>query len=81
MQELAGRLPMKSLIPVVDETGLEGRFKIDLRFSTSLATNGQDPPMDPPLGAALAKLGLRVEKRRGTAKIRVLDHIEFPDEN
>jgi uncharacterized protein (TIGR03435 family) len=37
--------------------------------------------LDPPLDAALAKLGLRLEKRKGTIKVPVLDHIEAPDEN
>jgi uncharacterized protein (TIGR03435 family) len=64
---------------IVDKTGLEGRYKIDLRFSTTLAADSQDPA-DPPLDAALAQqLGLRLERRKGSVQVHVLDHIEPPD--
>jgi len=81
MQELARRLPTLAPQPVADKTGLEGRYKIDLRYSTSLAADNQDTPEDPPLEAALAKLGLRLEKHKGSVKVPVLDHIEPPDAN
>lgn len=81
MPELAQRLPTTAPAPVADKTGMEGRYKIDLRYSTSLATDTQDTPEDPPLEAALAKLGLRLEKRKASVKVPVLDHIEAPDAN
>jgi len=76
MQELAQWLPIPE--PVTDKTGLEGRYKIDVRISTSLPADDRDP-LDPPLEAALAKLGLRLEKHKGPVKVLVLDHIEPPD--
>jgi len=79
MQQLARYLPESA--PVTDKTGLEGRYKIDLRYSGALSANVGDSPMDPPLDAALAKLGLRLEKRKGIVKVPVLDHIEPPDAN
>jgi uncharacterized protein (TIGR03435 family) len=79
MQELAQWLPTPE--PVADKTGLEGRYKIDLRISTSLAADNQDTPADPSLDAALAQLGLRLEKHKGPVKVPVLDHIEPPDAN
>lgn len=81
LEELARRLMTTAPLPVTDKTGLEGRYKIDLRYSISVATANQDTPEDPPLDAALAKLGLRLEKRRGTVKFLVLDHIEKPAAN
>ena len=80
MQELAQWLttPVLAPQPIADKTGLEGRYKIDFRISTSLPVDSQDP-VDPPLEAALAKLGLRLEKHRGSVKVPVLDHIEPPD--
>jgi uncharacterized protein (TIGR03435 family) len=66
---------------VADKTGLEGRYKIDLRYSTLLSAIDQDSSVDPPLDSALAKLGLRLEKHKGTVKVPVLDHIEAPDAN
>jgi uncharacterized protein (TIGR03435 family) len=77
MQEFAEWLTTPE--PVADKTGLEGRYKIDLRISTSLEADNQDTPEDPPLEAALAKLGLRLEKHKGSVKVPVLDHIEEPD--
>jgi uncharacterized protein (TIGR03435 family) len=83
MQELAQWLPTPE--PVADKTGLGGRYKIDLRISTSLGAGlrdtAQDAAEDPPLDAALAKLGLRLEKRKASVKVPVLDHIEAPDTN
>ena len=85
MEELAEILTTSAnsgiLQQVVDKTGLEGRYKIDLRYSTSLPQNAPDFE-DPPLETALAQqLGLRLEKHKGTIKVPVLDHIEAPDEN
>jgi uncharacterized protein (TIGR03435 family) len=81
MEELARRLPTTAPAPVADKTGLEGRYKIDLRYSSSLPADNQDTPEDPQLDAALAKLGLRLEKHKGSVKVPVLDHIEPPDSN
>lgn len=81
MQELAQRLPTTAPEWVADKTGLDGRYKIDLRYSTELTTVDSPDPVDPPLDAALAKLGLRLEKHKGSVKVPVLDHIEAPDAN
>jgi uncharacterized protein (TIGR03435 family) len=81
MQQLPAYLPLAERAPVADKTGLEGRYKIDLRYSTVLSANAGDAPVDPPLDAALTKLGLRLEKRKGFIQVPVLDHIEAPDEN
>jgi uncharacterized protein (TIGR03435 family) len=72
---LAGFTPDRLL--VIDRTGLEGQFKIDLSFSS-------DPLEfpDPDLGTALLKqLGLKLERRKGLVEHFVLDHIERPDSN
>jgi uncharacterized protein (TIGR03435 family) len=83
MQELAERLIIfaapEGLEQISDKTGLEGRYKIDLRFSISLIVDAPDFG-DPGLDAALAQqLGLRLEKHKGSIKVPVLDHIEAPD--
>jgi uncharacterized protein (TIGR03435 family) len=82
MQELAQWLttPAMAPQPIADKTGLAGRYKIDLRISTSLPADGRDP-VDPPLEAAIGKLGLRLEKHKGSVRVPVLDHIEPPDAN
>ena len=81
MDELAYFLPTTAALPMVNKTGIEGRYKIDIRYSTTLPVEQRDAPSDPLLGVALAELGLRVEKRKGVNRIRVLDHVEWPDEN
>ncbi len=66
---------------IVDKTGLEGRFEVDLRASTSNVF-AQDPKADPPLETALQQqLGLRLEKHKGSIKLLVLDRLELPDAN
>ena len=79
MEDLAIHAPNNTPMPVADKTGLKGRYKIDLRFSTTLSA--EDLGQDPPFEAAIAKLGLRLEKHKGPVRVPVLDHIEAPDQN
>lgn len=79
MEELTEFLPAEG--PVADKTGLEGRYKIDLHYSRRLSAAVTDSSLDPPFDAALAKLGLRLEKHKGAVKVAILDHIEAPDQN
>jgi uncharacterized protein (TIGR03435 family) len=79
MEDLALHVPNNAPLPVADKTDLKGRYKMDLRFSTtvSLEDQGQDPPFE----AAIAKLGLRLQKHKGPVQVPVLDHIEAPEPN
>ncbi len=65
MQQLAQNLVLPEPAPIADKTGLEGRYKIDLRYSRALSASVGDSPVDPPLDAALAKLGLPPRERQG----------------
>ncbi len=57
---------------VIDKTGLEGMYKVNLSFSTNALEYS-----DPDLQSALQKqLGLRLERRNGPVKHFVLDHLE-----
>jgi uncharacterized protein (TIGR03435 family) len=59
---------------VIDKTGLEGLYKVNLAFSTNPLEYS-----DPDLQTALQKqLGLKLEKRKGPVKHFVLDHIQRP---
>jgi uncharacterized protein (TIGR03435 family) len=78
--------------PVINKTGINGRFDIRLKFSregTRLAgmpLNGPPPasdPTGPPLifTALQDELGLKLEPGKGPVDRFVIDHIERPSEN
>jgi uncharacterized protein (TIGR03435 family) len=89
MEELADRLstiPFKVDRPVVNETGLTGRFDFHLKFASSsaelkTALEGMDR------GVAVfsyfqEQLGLRLEGRKAAMELLVIDHAEkVPVEN
>jgi uncharacterized protein (TIGR03435 family) len=82
MQELTAFLSfIRDHQPVTDKTGLEGRYKFDLRFSNG--PPGRDGAFsDPDLETALQQqLGLKLEARKGTVKTLLVDHIEQPSAN
>jgi uncharacterized protein (TIGR03435 family) len=75
---------------VVDKTGLEGDYDIDLTYTPDQATMGSlkiagapnPPPGDtggPSLFTALQEqLGLKLESTRGQVDVLVIDHVEGP---
>ena len=68
--------------PVVDKTGLTGRFDIDLEFAGFDASPTSRPEFGVPFNMALEHdLGLRLEMRRDLVDVLVIDHIERPSEN
>lgn len=67
--------------PVIDKTGLEGRYKIVLKFSGQ-RPGGNPAFEDPDLETALRQqLGLKLETHKGIVKTLVVDHIEQPSAN
>jgi len=75
--------------PVINKTGLSGRFDIDFRYTPG---SGQAPssddaaPVDDPRTASLftalqEQLGLRLEPSKGPVDVLVIDHIERPSAN
>jgi uncharacterized protein (TIGR03435 family) len=82
MQEFADFLSfLRPHQPVIDKTGLEGRYKMVLRFSER--PPGTDAVSeDPDLETALQQqLGLKLETHKGTVKTFLVDHIEPPTAN
>jgi uncharacterized protein (TIGR03435 family) len=71
--------------PVVDQTGLEGRFDVEYSFAPQPPTPGVESPFGPeapPLFVALEEqLGLKLESRRMQVPVLVVDSIERPSEN
>jgi len=73
--------------PVVDRTGLAGRFDFDLEFAPDESLWGGILPRPensdkPDLFKAIQEqLGLKLEAARGQVEALVIDHVELPSEN
>jgi uncharacterized protein (TIGR03435 family) len=60
---------------VIDQTGLDGAFDVDLTFAPP---NGSDPDAPSIFTAVQEQLGLRLESSEGPADVIVIDHVEPP---
>jgi uncharacterized protein (TIGR03435 family) len=76
--------------PVVDRTGLTGRYDFDLEFTPDesqfggvIKTESPDDAKRPPdlLSALQQQLGLRLDATRGTISTMVIERIQRPSEN
>ena len=73
---------------VIDRTGLEGNFDIDLTFTPDRLPQGPPPPgvqlpsIDPNgpslFTAVQEQLGLKLESERAPVEVLVIDHVERP---
>ena len=59
--------------PVTDETGLPGRYDIDMQWSKEVAPSDDRPSN---YTALQDQLGLKLERRRVTADVVVVDRLE-----
>jgi uncharacterized protein (TIGR03435 family) len=97
MEELVSG-PLARLLgrPVLDKTGVTGRYEIQLEFAAD--TSMPEPParagandtaapaplaepVAPSIFSALQKLGLKLEPGKGPVEVLVIDHVERPSEN
>jgi bla regulator protein blaR1 len=70
--------------PVVDQTGLNGRFDFTVEYLPGINVYSETPPPDSPgplLSAVRGQLGLRLTPSIGTVKTLIIDHVEKPSEN
>jgi uncharacterized protein (TIGR03435 family) len=70
--------------PVMDKTGLAGKYDFVLKYKgrTDRDRPADDPDPTLPLDQALQQeLGLKVEASKGPLKLLVIDHVEKPTEN
>lgn len=90
LAEFTGRVFRDTLDrPVIDKTGLTGRFDIHLEFAREIAPfaahDGPAPATQdagPSLFTALQEqLGLRLSPGRGPVEVLVIDHVERPSGN
>ncbi len=67
--------------PVVDKTGLTGKFDFFLRWTSSEAPVS-DPAAPPNLFTAMPEqLGLKLDPVKAAADVLIIDHVERPSEN
>ena len=65
--------------PVVDATGLKGKYDIKLTWSPGNGDSDNGPTL---LSALESQLGLRLERKQAQLEVLVVDHAErFPAEN
>ena len=72
--------------PVIDQTGLTARYRVDLRFNPAQAAAAPEaPPIDPDapsiFSALQEQLGLKLESTKGPVPVLVITHIEAPSAN
>jgi uncharacterized protein (TIGR03435 family) len=73
--------------PIIDQTGLRGKFDLDMEFALPKPSlpPGTDPvPGEPGLtfvNALRDQLGLKLVKQTGPVEVIVIDHVERPSEN
>lgn len=75
-------------IPILDRTGLTGRFDINVKFTrrpkVSQSTDPQSQPEEPGpsfVEALRIQAGLKLVKQIGPVEVLVIDHIEPPSDN
>jgi uncharacterized protein (TIGR03435 family) len=67
--------------PVLDQTGLAGRFDFVLKWTPDEA-QGSDPNAPPGLFTAFQEQpGLKLEPIKAPVDVLVIDHVEWPTEN
>jgi uncharacterized protein (TIGR03435 family) len=74
--------------PVVDKTGLSGRYDFDLewapdetQFGGEIPAAPSDAPSPPFFTAIQQQLGLKIDATRGPIAALVIDHADRPSEN
>ena len=69
--------------PVINRTGLGGRFDFELQFSAEMAPGAATTPQELPsiFAAVQEQLGLKLQSERGPVRVLVIDGVERPSPN
>ncbi len=72
--------------PVIDKTGLTGKYTFELKWDASLPSAAQSSVAPEPDGGSIftalqEQLGLRLESQKGPVSVLVVDRAERPSEN
>jgi uncharacterized protein (TIGR03435 family) len=77
MAQFAERLSWLLEHPVIDQTGLKGRFD----FTISFVKEPTDPSQGPSLFTSVRDLGLKLESSKAPVRRLVIDHADKPSDN
>jgi bla regulator protein blaR1 len=64
--------------PVVDQTGLKGRYDFTLKWAQEGGGDSQEPGL---FTAIQEQLGLKLVPAKAPVEVIVVDHVEKPSEN
>jgi uncharacterized protein (TIGR03435 family) len=67
--------------PVLDRTGLTGKYDVSLEFAPLLETSVEDETLPDIFAALQDKLGLKLEATKGPVEVLVIDRAEMPTAN
>jgi uncharacterized protein (TIGR03435 family) len=83
MDRFAEVLARQMDFPVINRTGLEGEFNLELEWTpVRLSTTAEDLEDDPSIFTAIREqLGLRLVSQKAPVEMLVIDHAEKPSEN
>jgi uncharacterized protein (TIGR03435 family) len=87
MKEFADFIAGPLQTPVVDMTGLQGKYDFTLDFTPYLPANATVMRVDYTdtngiiISALLGELGLKVESRKESVEVMMIDHVERPSAN
>ena len=81
LTSLANSLSYQVDRPVLDKTGLTGRYNLQLTWTRDEAPVADDAGPPPLFKALEEQLGLRLDSARDPVQVLVVDHAELPTEN
>lgn len=87
IQEFADFLAQPLHMPIVNQTGLAGKYDFSLDFTPYLVGTGKNMEVDKPDTMFIVKsamedqLGLKMDTRKTTVQVMVIDHIDKPSAN
>ena len=67
--------------PILDKTGLTGRYDLTVFATPDFKLRNSSEPGDISPLEAVRELGLRMEPKKGTVEVIVVDRVEKPSEN
>jgi uncharacterized protein (TIGR03435 family) len=80
LSQLAFMLTNVTGAPVVDRTGILGRYNINLQYAPLLDRKPEDDAL-PDIFGAVQQLGLKLDAVKGDIEVVVIDKAEMPSEN